>query len=398
MAIELTTTASRTARVFLSYKRNAEPDGAVAREVVAALSGAGHHIFIDQRLTVGQAWAEEIEKQVRQSDYLIVFLTAESSRSEMVRGEIEIARHHAAINGAPRILPVRLAFEGPLPYPLNAYLDKIQYAMWSSPADTQGLLDELQAVLGGHTPHEAGPIGAPAGADAHLPPPYAAPLPVPGGTLDVDDPWYLARATDAFERDRDRPIIPLGNDDLARGGRGERANREDRIRPSSPPCSDVPACLGCYMEVLAERTGRLREVATCGLRQFLQCAQPTQRLCVCSRLLRQPHSDLAQGASDLPRNDKRPGEPVKRFAERTDEETGVTAPHVVVAGPAEPADNERRLAGKSERRLVADRREFRGDRVALREAVPGEIENIDPGVVCGGSAAAFCARHERPER
>jgi hypothetical protein len=196
VAIELTSTASSTARVFLSYKRNAEPDGTLARDVVAALSGAGHHVFIDQRLTVGQAWAEEIEKQVRQSDYLILFLTAESSRSEMVRGEIEIARHHAAINGAPRILPVRVAFDGPLPYPLNAYLDKIQYAMWSSPVDTPRLLSELQGVLGGHTPRGAGEIGAPAGADAHLPPPYAAPLPVPGGTLDVDDPWYLARATD----------------------------------------------------------------------------------------------------------------------------------------------------------------------------------------------------------
>ena len=73
------------------------------------LSGAGHRVFIDQRLAVGQAWAEEIEKQVRKSDYLIVFLTAESSRSEMVRGEIEIARHHAATAapahsaGAPRL-------------------------------------------------------------------------------------------------------------------------------------------------------------------------------------------------------------------------------------------------------------------------------------------------------
>ena len=88
----------RTARIFLSYKRNVEPDQSLAGDVVASLSGAGHAVFIDQRLTVGQAWAEEIEKQVRQSDYLIVFITAESSRSEMVRGEIEIARHHAATN------------------------------------------------------------------------------------------------------------------------------------------------------------------------------------------------------------------------------------------------------------------------------------------------------------
>jgi hypothetical protein len=197
VTLDLAGTATRTARVFLSYKRNVEPDGTLARSVVDALSGAGHHVFIDQRLAVGQAWAEEIEKQVRQSDYLIVFLTSESSRSEMVRGEIEIARHHAAIDGAPRILPVRVAFNGPLPYPLNAYLDKIQYAMWSNASDTPRLLEELQAVLSGHRPRAASPIGAPADAAAHLPPPYAAPLPVPGGTLDVDDPWYLPRATDA---------------------------------------------------------------------------------------------------------------------------------------------------------------------------------------------------------
>jgi hypothetical protein len=196
VTLDLAGPASGIARVFLSYKRNVEPDGTLARKVVEALSGAGHHVFIDKRLKVGQAWAEEIEKQVRQSNYLIVFLTEESSRSEMVRGEIEIARHHAAVSGSPAILPVRIAFDGPLPYPLNAYLDKIQYATWSSPADTPRLLAELEAALSGNTTGELSPMGAPAGAGRHVPPPYAAPLPVPGGTLDVDDPWYLARATD----------------------------------------------------------------------------------------------------------------------------------------------------------------------------------------------------------
>ena len=58
----------------------------------------------------------------------------------MVRGEIEIARHHAATTSHPRILPVRANFEGPLPYPFNAYLDNIQYASWSGPVDTPRLL------------------------------------------------------------------------------------------------------------------------------------------------------------------------------------------------------------------------------------------------------------------
>jgi hypothetical protein len=197
MALAVAEVAPRTARIFLSYKRNVERDQSLAHEVVASLSNAGHSVFIDRRLTVGQAWAEEIEKHVRQSDYLIVFLTAESSHSEMVRGEIEIARHHAAIHQTPRILPVRLAFDGTLPYPLNAYLDKIQYAVWTGAEDTPRLLRELLDVVGcGSTP-ASGPVSAAADSGAQLPPAYAAPLPVPGGTLDVDDPWYLPRATDA---------------------------------------------------------------------------------------------------------------------------------------------------------------------------------------------------------
>ena len=91
MAVPLSVTAPGTARVFRSYKRNVETDSALADEVVAALSAAGHAIFVDKQLRVGQDSAAEIDRRVRQSDYLIVLLTAESVMSEMVRGEIEIS-------------------------------------------------------------------------------------------------------------------------------------------------------------------------------------------------------------------------------------------------------------------------------------------------------------------
>jgi len=188
---------ARAARVFLSYKRNMEPDQTLAGEVVRGLEGAGHAVFIDQRLTVGQTWAQEIETQVREADYLVVFLTAESSHSEMVRGEIEMARHHAAAASHPRILPVRVNFDGPLPYPLNAYLDKIQYAIWSGPQDTARLLQELTAAMTGQLPARSTAMPSAAPSTTQLPPPYAAPLPVPGGALDIDDKWYLPRPADA---------------------------------------------------------------------------------------------------------------------------------------------------------------------------------------------------------
>jgi len=195
-AIDVASAPARTLRVFVSYKRNVEPDQTLAHEMVAGLSKSGCAVFDDERLAVGQAWAREIEVQVRQSDFLVVFLTAESSHSEMVRGEIEIARRQAACGSGPRILPVRLAFDGLLPYPLNAYLDGIQYAVWNDPRDTSRLLQELLAVMAGEQPAgESVPHAGPRTA-FQLPPPYAAPLPVPGGALDVDDPWYLPRPTD----------------------------------------------------------------------------------------------------------------------------------------------------------------------------------------------------------
>ena len=166
--------------------------------MVAALEKAGLQVFIDQRLTVGQTWAREIETQVQQADFLIVFLTAESSRSEMVRGEIEMARHHAADASRPRILPVRVGFDGPLPYPLNAYLDSIQYAVWNRPGrhDAAAARNCSPRSTAARPPSAAGPPPRPVscGESAAA---YAAPLPVPGGTLDVDDPWYLPRPTDA---------------------------------------------------------------------------------------------------------------------------------------------------------------------------------------------------------
>ena len=197
MTVSQAASASAAARIFLSYKRNVEPDQTLAHELVAGLSGAGHNVFIDRRLNVGQTWAREIEAQVRACQFLIVLLTAESSRSEMVRGEIELARHHAATHSTPHILPVRIDFDGPLPYPLNAYLDAIQYATWKGPQETPELIQQLLGAMAHGIATEPRREAAAPIKNANLPPPYAAPLPVPGGTLDVEDPWYLPRPTDA---------------------------------------------------------------------------------------------------------------------------------------------------------------------------------------------------------
>jgi hypothetical protein len=173
------------AKIFISYKRNIEPDQALATRVFEALHQQGHEVFIDRTLTVGQQWAKEIETRVRASDCLIVFLTAASSASAMVKGEVEMALDQAAKNaGTPRILPVRLAYAGPLPYPLNAWLDPLQYALWQGDADTPQLIQELAiAATGTPLPRPALTLGPASQRDG--PPLYSAPLPPPGGALDT---------------------------------------------------------------------------------------------------------------------------------------------------------------------------------------------------------------------
>ncbi len=44
-----------TRRVFLSYKRNVEPDQALAAEIVGGLEKAGYPVFIDRRLNVARS-------------------------------------------------------------------------------------------------------------------------------------------------------------------------------------------------------------------------------------------------------------------------------------------------------------------------------------------------------
>lgn len=193
--------SSAPARVFLSYKRNTEPDQTLVGAVCNSLAANGHLVYIDRELKPGDDWAGKLESQIRESDYLVVFLTGASSKSEMVRGEIEIARDQAAKpGGKPRIVPVRLGYAGPLPYPLNSYLDKLQYALWRGESDTANLVRTLADVIGGGTIPNSPQLPAepPLAGDAQ--PSYAAPLPPPGGNLDVDDPRYIERDGDSTAR------------------------------------------------------------------------------------------------------------------------------------------------------------------------------------------------------
>jgi hypothetical protein len=99
---------------------------------------------------VGTRWAERNEAELRQADFLITFLAAESIHSEMVVGEVATAQRLAKEQGGrPANLPVQLAYREPFQYPLSAYLNSINWTLWQSHEDTPRLMEELTQAISG---------------------------------------------------------------------------------------------------------------------------------------------------------------------------------------------------------------------------------------------------------
>jgi hypothetical protein len=132
-----------------------------------------HAVFIDHAMAVGTPWAERIDRELRQADVLLLLLSDASVGSEMVAGEVETAQRLQKHQGRPRILPVRVAYRELLPYPLSAYLNLINWALWDTPADTPRLLEELERAMAGEEQDNAA---------AEIGPAAPAPIPAPATT------------------------------------------------------------------------------------------------------------------------------------------------------------------------------------------------------------------------
>ena len=174
-------TEEKTPRVALLYKRNAQPDEHVLRLLERELQAHGYKVFIDRHLSIGVEWAKEIERQVRTADAVVPLLSAASAQSEMLAYEVQIA-HEAAQQheGRPRILPVRVNFEGALPDPLGSILAPIQYFLWGGPQNDETLVAELLRALRREEPETVA----------------LADIKEPGGGMPPDAKLYVVRDTD----------------------------------------------------------------------------------------------------------------------------------------------------------------------------------------------------------
>lgn len=190
------------ARIFISYKRNVEPDQNLALELYERLKNE-HDVFIDRTIQVGQDWVKRIQSEIFAANYLVLFLSEHSVQSQMVVEEVRMADSVPKENGKPILLPVRVNFEGALPYDLGAILNRIQYTLWRSPNDTAAVLSQLaKAIAGGSLPETGPPKGE--GLSQEIPLPAANPaaiLEAPEGTMAAGSPFYVERAVDAIAND-----------------------------------------------------------------------------------------------------------------------------------------------------------------------------------------------------
>ena len=70
----------KLSRIFISYKRETEPDMSLASFLYASLTSQGHSVFKDvEKIPTGSDFGELISTEITGSDFFIVLLTKAST-------------------------------------------------------------------------------------------------------------------------------------------------------------------------------------------------------------------------------------------------------------------------------------------------------------------------------
>ena len=142
----------KLSRIFISYKRETEPDMSLASFLYASLTSQGHSVFKDvEKIPTGSDFGELISTEITGSDFFIVLLTkASTGQQGWVVAETETAKDSEAYAGRPKILPVRVAYTQPLPLRLRAAIDHLHHFQWSDTTDNEKLLDAITQAIAAH--------------------------------------------------------------------------------------------------------------------------------------------------------------------------------------------------------------------------------------------------------
>lgn len=204
-------------KFFISYK-HVELDHNLAQTLDKGLKAAGHAVFIDSGIPVGTDWTKEIAKRIDWCDFLVILISKDIRNSEMVQTEIRLAYQRSKLEGSPIILPVRVRYFEKLDYELSAYLDRIQYTKWETDEDSDRILSEFltvaltldsrSAIVSGDSLQDIASSALVDNKDYSRPQPAVDPraFSAPGGSIKLNDPFYLKRNADAIITQRAKNI------------------------------------------------------------------------------------------------------------------------------------------------------------------------------------------------
>jgi len=179
--IDPSKSSSPRSKIVLLYRRNVQPDDYIAQLLETHLAKEECSVFVDRHLNIGVEWAHEIESRIANADAVVALLSSASLQSEMMVYEIELAHKYAQRQGGrPRLLPLRVNFDGSLPDPISGILEERQYATWRSCNDDALIVSEIVASL--RTPSRK-----------FMPPVKLEPV---GGALPLSSQFYVVRPTD----------------------------------------------------------------------------------------------------------------------------------------------------------------------------------------------------------
>lgn len=222
------------AKAFISYTGHAKPDDELAAYFADYLAKRQHVIFIQTKIAPGESWPEVVDTKLKEADYLILVLSTEAARSDMVIEEVRRAVRLRQDNGHPILLPVRLG-EVDMPYDLGAKVNRIQHLKWLADGDEEKIAVKLNEILSGEhaeqeEPEPNSPIATTLSADgAQTPSDKTGALPLPafdaswlksidaeGGAVRLDSPFYIERPNDGTCKQR---VVEKGHTLLISGPR-----------------------------------------------------------------------------------------------------------------------------------------------------------------------------------
>ena len=214
---------SKPAYLFICYRHHTESDRKLAIHLYQTLTARGHKISMDPIMRTDETLVEDVDREIHASDFFVVLLSEAAVDSEIVISEIARAYKYHQAQGKPDILPIRMAYAGPLPYVGPDLRQPMQYIDWRNDADNDRVIEEVLRAVSGTSPLSMAPgwnratfetniiseDGRLISRDEISSPPLPAfdprflkELIVPGGAVKLRDKFYIERKVDVQLREQ----------------------------------------------------------------------------------------------------------------------------------------------------------------------------------------------------